>query len=92
MVRISGPLARAASETILHFPADSGWRSWHARMGELLDRDGHVVDQVVATFFEAPRSYTAEDLVEISCHGAPVVLRLAVERALDAGARLAEPG
>ena len=39
-----------------------------------------------------PRSYTAEDVVEISCHGAPVVLRHAVALAMDAGARLAEPG
>ena len=53
---------------------------------------GHAVDQVVVTFFETPRSYTAEDVVEISCHGSPVVLRHAVERALAAGARLAEPG
>ena len=41
---------------------------------------------------QRPRSYTAEDVVEISCHGSPVVLRHAVERALEAGARLAEPG
>jgi tRNA modification GTPase len=61
-------------------------------MGDLVDPGSRAVDQVVATFFEAPRSYTAEDLVEISCHGAPVVLKLAVERALEAGARLAEPG
>jgi tRNA modification GTPase len=58
----------------------------------LIDGDGHMVDQVVVTFFRAPRSYTAENLVEISCHGSPVVLRHAVERALAAGARLAEPG
>jgi tRNA modification GTPase len=51
-----------------------------------------VIDQVVATFYAAPRSYTAEDVVEIACHGAPVVLRLCVERAVRAGARLAEPG
>lgn len=44
------------------------------------------------TFFESPRSYTAEDVVEISCHGSPVVLRYCVERACSAGARLAEPG
>ncbi len=44
------------------------------------------------TFFEKPHSYTAEDVIEISCHGAPVVLRHVVERALEAGARLAEPG
>jgi len=61
-------------------------------MGELTDCEGHAVDQVVATFFRAPRSYTAEDVVEIACHGSPVVLRFAVERALEAGARLAEPG
>ena len=50
------------------------------------------IDQVVVTFFAAPRSYTAEDVVEISCHGSPVVLRHCVERAIEAGARLAEPG
>jgi len=55
-------------------------------------RKSHVVDQVVATFFAAPRSYTAEDLVEISCHGSPIVLRFAIERAVQAGARPAEPG
>jgi len=65
---------------------------WRASMAELLDAEGRAVDQVVVTFFQAPRSYTAEDLVEISCHGSPVVLRHAVERALVAGARLAEPG
>ncbi len=50
------------------------------------------MDHVVVTSFAAPRSYTAEDMVEISCHGAPVVLRHALERAVQAGARLAEPG
>ena len=50
------------------------------------------VDQVVVTYFEAPKSYTTEDLVEISCHGSPVVLRHCVEQAIQAGARLAEPG
>ena len=57
-----------------------------------MDADGGVVDQVLVTFFRKPHSYTAEDLVEISCHGAPVVLSLAVERAIEAGARLAKPG
>ena len=46
------------------------------RLADLLDDEGRVIDEVVATFFAAPRSYTAEDVVEISCHGAPVVLRL----------------
>jgi len=89
-VRLSGASARSIVDAILRGPID--WSPWHARLTELLDKEGHAVDQVVATFFEAPRSYTAEDLIEISCHGAPVVLRHAVERALDAGARLADPG
>ncbi len=61
-------------------------------MAELTDEAGRTVDQVVVSFFQAPRSYTAEDVVEISCHGSPVVLRHAIERACAAGARLAEPG
>src|SRR5687768_6704658 len=49
-------------------------------------------DQVVVTFFPAPHSYTGEDVVEISAHGSPVVLNAIVRSAIDAGARLAEPG
>ena len=89
MVRISGRDAGRIAASILHGAILEPWR---ARVAELLDVEGHVVDQVVVTFFQAPRSYTAEDLIEISCHGSPVVLRHAVERALAAGARLAEPG
>jgi len=61
-------------------------------MAELVDEAGNTVDQVVVTFFAAPRSYTAEDVVEISCHGAPVVLRHCVARACQTGARPADPG
>jgi tRNA modification GTPase len=92
VVRLSGDRARRIAESILRFSSDEPWRSWHARMAYLLDGDGHTVDQVVVTFFERPRSYTAEDLIEISCHGSPVVLRHAVKRALESGARVAEPG
>jgi tRNA modification GTPase len=63
-----------------------------ATLGELLADDDQIVDQVVVTYFAAPRSYTAEDVVEISCHGAPVVLRHCLDRATRLGARLAEPG
>src|SRR6185436_18453242 len=90
VIRLSGADSRNIAAAILRGP--SSWQPWHAHLAELTDRDGRTVDQVIATFYEAPRSYTAEDLIEISCHGAPVVLRRAVERALDAGARLADPG
>src|SRR5712691_8584230 len=50
------------------------------------------IDEVVVTFFEKPHSYTTDDIIEISAHGSPVVLRHIVELALARGARLAEPG
>jgi len=49
-------------------------------------------DHVLVTLYAAPHSYTAEDVVEISCHGSPVVLRFCLDQAVRAGARLAEPG
>ena len=64
------------------FLSPIAWQPWHAHLAELLDAQGHAIDQVVVTYFERPRSYTAEDVVEIACHGSPVVLRHAVERAL----------
>jgi tRNA modification GTPase len=89
IVRMSGPQARGIAARFL-VPAE--WRPWQAHLAHLLDAQGHAIDQVVVTFFASPRSYTAEDLVEIACHGSPIVLRHAVERALEGGARLAEPG
>jgi tRNA modification GTPase len=91
-VRISGIESRAISERILKFRHAHRWRSWQTQMAELVDAEDSVVDQVLVTWFERPRSYTAEDVVEISCHGSPLVLRTCVERAVTAGARVAEPG
>jgi tRNA modification GTPase len=92
VVRISGAEAVAVAGKILRFPSGHTWRSWSAALAELPDELGRAVDQVVVTFFERPRSYTAEDVIEISCHGSPVVLRYAMERAMAEGARPAEPG
>jgi tRNA modification GTPase len=51
-----------------------------------------VIDEVLLTVFRAPKSYTAEDLVEINCHGGYLVLSKVLEQALNCGARLAQPG
>ena len=90
VVRLSGPSSARIAAAFINLPGDL--RSWGATLGKLLDEDGELVDEVVVTYFAAPRSYTAEDVVEISCHGAPVVLRHCLERAVRFGARLAEPG
>ena len=92
IVRLSGRDSRRIAESILKFTKPHAWRGWFATLADLLDSSGHAIDHVVVTFFESPRSYTAEDVVEIACHGSPVVLRHCLERACSAGARLAEPG
>ena len=61
--------------------------------GEIVDfHTGEVLDEVLVTVFRSPRSYTAESLVEISCHGGQLVVTRVQEQALKCGARLAEPG
>jgi tRNA modification GTPase len=94
IIRLSGAGARTIAEKILRFTriATPDWKPWTASLAELIDAEARVIDHVVVTYFAAPRSYTAEEVVEIACHGSPVVLRHALERACDAGARLGEPG
>jgi tRNA modification GTPase len=90
VVRLSGSESLRIARSILRRPGDLQPRV--ASVADLLDESGDTVDHVVVIWFPGPRSYTAEDVVEISCHGAPVVLRFCVERAVRAGARPAEPG
>ncbi|MFZ0704511.1 MAG: tRNA uridine-5-carboxymethylaminomethyl(34) synthesis GTPase MnmE, partial [Candidatus Korobacteraceae bacterium] len=91
VVRISGTEACTISHAMLRLSGELQANRTH--VGELIDTEsGERIDEVVATFFAKPHSYTTDDVVEISCHGSPVVLRHAVEMALARGARLAEPG
>lgn len=92
IVRLSGPQARDVAAATLHLPEGQAWRPWTSFLARLPGPDGATVDQAVVSFFAAPRSYTAEDVVEVALHGAPVVLRHCLARAQEAGARLAEPG
>jgi tRNA modification GTPase len=89
VVRISGPQAVAIADRIV----DCGeLRPRRATFAKMRARAEVVRDEIVATFFPAPRSYTGEDVIELSAHGSPVVLNAIVHRAIDAGARLARPG
>lgn len=90
LIRLSGRDSRAIAERILDTPP--AWAARHAARVAVLDRDGARLDEGLATWFAAPKSYTGEDVVELSLHGSPIVLRAALERLLDAGARLANPG
>ncbi len=90
IVRLSGKQALPIAELLLHSFENPQPR--HATLCILVDDAGERVDEVVATWFQAPHSFTSEDVVEISCHGSPVILRYCVQRATELGARLAEPG
>ncbi len=64
-----------------------------AQFGHIVDPAGsQPIDQVVLTYFKRPRSYTGEDVVELSCHGSPVILRRVLELIIARGGRIAEPG
>jgi len=90
-VRLSGPESKKIVEPMLRLRR--AFEPGRAIFGELFDTStGERIDEVVVSFFEKPHSYTAEDVIEISAHGSPVVLEYIVERALAKGARLAEPG
>ncbi len=67
-------------------------KSHTAHFGTIKSPAGKVIDEVVATVFIAPHSYTAENIVEISCHGAPYIAQRILELAFHFGARLAKPG
>jgi tRNA modification GTPase len=92
IIRISGSQACPIAERILRFRDSPVWASWASQLAELTDESGHAIDRVIVSYFATPRSYTGEDVIEISCHGAPVVLAACVESAVRAGTRLAEPG
>ncbi len=93
VVRLAGPEAREIAASFLRLGANRQLEAGRALFGELIEpATGERIDEIVATFFAKPHSYTTDDIVEISCHGAPVVLRHVVEMSLARGARLAEPG
>jgi tRNA modification GTPase len=64
----------------------------HATLTRFLDRDGQAIDQGIALYFPKPFSYTGEDVLELQGHGGSAVMRLLLERCLELGARVAEPG
>ena len=92
LVRMSGPGVFAVAEKLLRrFQADSIRARWTFR-DDVLDEEGDSIDDVLAVCYQGPRSYTGEDVVEISGHGGIHVTRRVLERCLECGARLAEAG
>ncbi len=96
VVRISGPAALEVADRCFvpagpssPKPSDAPTHSVH--FGRILDQE-RLADEVLLTVLRAPRTYTREDTVEISCHGGALPARLVLAAVLAGGARLAEPG
>lgn len=95
IIRISGPEAVEIADKIF-FAGDKkplrDAKTHTMHYGHIKDTEGENVDEVMASVMLSPRSFTAEDTVEISTHGSPAALERVLSLAVDAGARLAEPG
>jgi tRNA modification GTPase len=89
VVRLSGPEAHAIARTLV--TTDAPLEPRHATFTKIRSAT-RLLDHAVVTLFPAPRSYTGDDVVELSTHGSPVVLQAIVAAAVANGARLAEPG
>ncbi len=88
VIRLSGPEAVEVSGRLTG-ETDPAPRA--AVLRKIFDGEA-VVDEVVATYFKAPNSFTGEDVIELACHGSPVVLRQVLDLCLRSGVRMAEPG
>ena len=94
VVRLSGPaalqIATAIFQTGSQVPVGESAR---ARFGRLVDsKTSEHIDDAILTYFKAPHSYTGEDIVELSCHGSPIIVSRVLDLTLQRGARIAEPG
>ena len=93
VLRISGKSALAVADTVFRGKeVPSGMEERRVAFGRVVDAEGEILDEVLMTVFRHPRSYTGEDLVEISGHGGPVVAARVLAAVLGAGARMARPG
>lgn len=89
VLRLSGSDALAVAQRLC--PAGPRWRPRRVTLRAVMAA-GVVVDEVLAVWMPGPRSYTGEDVVELSCHGNPVIVELLLDAAVAAGARPARPG
>lgn len=95
VIRLSGPQAITTTATIFrpHHPSKrlEEQPSYTLTYGHIMDGE-EVIDEVLVSLFRAPRSYTGEESVEISCHGSAYILQRVLQLLIAAGARLATPG
>ena len=89
IVRMSGPDALAIAKKVTK---KENFHPRKATLAHIYDEDDTLIDQALVIYFQAPKSFTGEDVVEFQCHGGIIVAQMVLERLTSLGARLAEPG
>ena len=92
LIRLSGPEAIAIADEVFRGVILAEAESHTAHFGRIVDEKDHIIDEVVVTVYKSPKSYTSEDVVEISCHGSPYILREVMSLLVRNGARPAAAG
>jgi len=92
VIRLSGPEAIRIADDVFPGKELAAQASHTLHVGTIRNAQGRVLDEVVMSLFKGPRSYTGEDVVEISCHGSNYILQEVIQLLLEQGGRLAEPG
>ena len=96
VVRVSGKNLMPLAQAVCRLKAEARLKPRHATYLDFIRADGSVIDSGLAIYFNAPHSYTGEEVLELQGHGGPVVLQMLLNRCLEAGQeiglRLANPG
>ena len=91
IIRISGDDALNVVKKVFRAKNPSPFESYRVKFGYIVDEKENLMDQVLVSYFKAPKTYTGEDVCEINCHGGNVSTREILELVLRNGAVIAEP-
>src|SRR5437016_3468600 len=93
VIRLSGSESLALTRKLLSRGEQLDFSPNHSALYQVIHPEtGVIIDEAVITYFKAPHSFTGEDVIEISCHGSPVVLAEVIRLLASLGAELAQPG
>ena len=92
VIRLSGANAIKIVNTVFHGKDLKTQDSHTIHLGTIRDENDQILDEVLVSLFVAPRSYTKENVVEVSCHGSSYIIQQIIELFIRKGARMAQPG
>ena len=92
IVRISGEKSLEIIKKVFKARNNREFKPYTIKFGTIIDSEGKTLDQVLVSYFKAPKTYTGEDICEINCHGGLIVTKQILELLLKNGAMLAKPG